>query len=367
MTTTAPETTVATTSPVVRARPRWRSGMSALVVRRLLAVPVVLWALASLVFVAIRLIPGSPADTLAAAGSSSLTSAELEQKRAAISAALGLDQPLVVQYLHYLGQLARLDLGDSYYGSNDVRALITTALPATLELTVSAMAVAVLIGVLTGLLAAVRRGSWVDTAVRSAATVSFSLPWFALGVLGIVVFGVWLRWLPVLGRLPSSLDYRPTTNFVLLDAVLQNRPELVLPWLSHLVLPATTLALSMAGFITRIVRAAVLDVLGDDFVRTARMKGLPDGRILRKHVLRNASLPIVTVLGLQFGSLLGGAVITESVFSYPGVGSLLVSAVNQRDYPIVQGASLAIALLFTLVNLAVDLGYLVLDPRLRKG
>jgi peptide/nickel transport system permease protein len=216
-------------------------------------------------------------------------------------------------------------------------------------------------------IAALRKDTWVDTMTRAVGTVSFSLPWFALGVLGIVIFGVWLQWLPVIGRLPSQLDYRPFTNFVLLDAILENRPELIWPWIQHLILPATTLALSMAGFITRIVRASVLEVLGDDFVRTARMKGLSGGQILRRHVLRNSSLPIVTVLGLQFGSLLGGSVITETVFSYPGVGNLLVHGILQRDYPLVQGAALAIALLFTLVNVGVDLLYLVLDPRLRKA
>ncbi|MGO4753244.1 ABC transporter permease, partial [Streptomyces sp. 2MCAF27] len=223
------------------------------------------------------------------------------------------------------------------------------------------------LGVSSGVVAALRTGRWIDTEIRGVATVSFSLPWFALGVLGIIVFGVWLRWLPVLGRLPSSLNYHPTTNFVLLDAILQNRPELVWPWIEHLILPSVTLALSMAGFITRIVRASVLEVLGDDFVRTARMKGLSESVVIRRHVLRNAWLPIVTVLGLQFGSLLGGSVITETVFSYAGVGHLLVQGVLQRDYPVVQGAALAIALLFTLVNHAVDLLYTVLDPRLRKG
>lgn len=343
------------------------AGLPALVLRRLLAVPVVLLALATCVFAAMRLIPGAPAAALAASGSNGLTSEQIAQNEQRIAEVLGLDRPWYAQYLDYLGDLARLDLGTSFFGGNSVVGLLAAALPATIELTVAAMLVAVLIGGATGLLAAVRKDTWIDTAVRAVGTVSFSLPWFALGVLGIVVFGVQLGWLPVLGRLPNSLDYVPTTNLVLLDAILQDRPELVGPWLAHLVLPATTLALSMAGYITRIVRASVLEVLGDDFVRTARMKGLAEGGILRRHVLRNAALPIVTVLGLQFGSLLGGAVITEAVFSYPGVGGLLVSGVNQRDYPVVQGAALAIAVLFTLVNFVVDLGYLVLDPRLRKG
>jgi peptide/nickel transport system permease protein len=333
---------------------------------RLLAVPVVLFALASLVFLAMRLLPGSPAASLAGGGTN-LSAEQIAENEARAGQALGLDQPLLTQYVSFLDDLVHLRFGSSFFGSNSVMGLLGDALPGTIELTVAAMALAVLIGVVTGVLAALRRGTWVDTAIRTVATVSFSLPWFALGVLGIVVFGVQLGWLPVLGRLPSSLDYTPTTNFVLIDAVLQNRPELVGPWIQHLVLPATTLALSMAGYITRIVRASVLEVLGDDFVRTARMKGLTQGAVIRRHVLRNSWLPIVTVLGLQFGSLLGGSVITETVFSYGGVGQLLVQGVLQRDYPVVQGAALAIALLFTLVNYAVDLLYMILDPRTGKG
>jgi peptide/nickel transport system permease protein len=346
---------------------RMRSGLPWLVFRRLLAVPVVLWALSSLVFVALRLLPGSPATSLAGGGAVGLSAEQITKNAAEIRKALGLDESLPAQYLSYLNDLIHLDLGESFFGSSKVLKLLGTALPSTIELTVTAMLIAVALGLIGGLLAALRRDTWVDGATRVAATVSFSLPWFALGVLGIVIFGVWLQWLPVLGRLPSQLDYRPTTNFVLLDSILQNRPDLIWPWIQHLILPATTLALSMAGYITRIVRASVLEVLDDDFVRTARMKGLSEPAIVRRHVLRNAGLPIVTVLGLQFGSLLGGSVITETVFSYPGVGVLLVHGVQQRDYPVVQGAALAIALLFTLVNVAVDLFYLVLDPRLRES
>jgi peptide/nickel transport system permease protein len=339
-----------------------------LVAKRLLAVPVVLLALATLVFLAMRLLPGSPTTALAVGGGSGQQSAaEIAESQARIRQALGLDRPLWDQYVTFLSDLVHLRLGRSFFGGNDVLALLGEALPATIELTVAAMVIATLIGVLTGVAAALRKDTWVDTTTRTIGTVSFSLPWFALGVLAIVIFGVWLRWLPVIGRLPNELDYAPVTNFVLVDAILQDRPELVGPWLTHLILPASTLALSMAGYITRIVRASILEVLSDDFVRTARMKGLSGGAILRRHVLRNSSLPVVTVLGLQFGSLLGGSVITETVFSYPGVGNLLVAAILQRDYPIVQGTALAIALLFTLVNVGVDLLYLVLDPRLRKA
>ncbi|GAA2522452.1 ABC transporter permease [Winogradskya humida] len=358
-----------TVAAVVPRRPlRDRLGTPWLVVRRLLAVPIVMFFLASAVFVAMRLLPGSPATSLAAGGASGDTSAAaLRENEAQINEALGLDKSLAHQYGSFLSDIVHLDLGTSFYGGNSIRTLLGGALPATIELTVAAMLIAVLLGMVTGVIAALRKDTWIDNLTRSVGTVSFSLPWFALGVLAIVIFGVWLQWLPIIGRMPSALDYRPTTNFVLLDAILQDRPELIWPWFQHLILPATTLALSMAGFITRIVRASVLEVLGDDFVRTARMKGLSGGQILRRHVLRNSSLPIVTVLGLQFGSLLGGSVITETVFSYPGVGNMLVNAILQRDYPVVQGAALAIALLFTLVNVATDLLYLVLDPRLRKA
>jgi len=343
------------------------SGLPRMIVLRLLTVPLVLWALASLVFVALRMLPGSPATTLAAGGATDQTAAQITANAQQITADLGLDKSVPEQYLIYLRDLLGGDFGSSYFGGSKVLSLIATALPATIELTVAAMLVAVLIGGVSGLVAALRKDTWVDTGTRAAATVTFSLPWFALGVLGIVVFGVWLGWLPVLGRLPNQLDYKPFTNFVLLDAILQDRPELVWPWIQHLILPACTLALSTAGFITRIVRASVLEVLGDDFVRTAQMKGLGEGQVVRRHVLRNASLPIITVLGLQFGTLLGGSTVTETVFSYPGVGVLLVDAVLQRDYPVVQGAALAIALLFTLVNAAVDVLYLILDPRLGRS
>jgi peptide/nickel transport system permease protein len=242
-----------------------------------------------------------------------------------------------------------------------------SARPATIELAVAAALVSTVFGVLGGILAARHRDTWIDTAIRTAATVGFSLPWFALAVLAIVVFGVWLEWLPIFGRLPNTVDYQPTTGFVLIDAFVQGRFDLIGPWLQHLALPALTLAATSAGFVCRITREAYLTASEQGFVRTARMKGLPERGIAFGHVLRNASVPILTVSGMQFGSLLGGAVITETVFSYPGVGSLLVEAVNRRDYFLVQGAALAIGLMFTLVNAIVDLAVLAIDPRTRRA
>jgi peptide/nickel transport system permease protein len=329
-------------------------------------VPVVLLVSSTLVFIAVRLAPGSPATGLAAGGAAGQSTSEITENAALVDAALGLDEPLPEQYAAFLTDLVHLDLGASIHGGSDVAMLVGRSLPATVELAVAAMMIATLIGVGAGVPAALYRGSWFDTASRVLGTVGYSLPWFALGVLATVIFGVWLRWMPVIGRLPNDLDYRPFTGFVLLDAVLQDRPELIGPWLQRLVLPAVTLAMAMAGFILRVVRASVLDALTQDFVRTARMKGLGPGAVLRRHVLRSASLPVVTVLGLQFGTLLGGAVVTETVFSYAGVGNLLVTAILRRDYPVVQAASLAIAVLFTVVNLVVDLLCRMLDPRMRS-
>jgi len=335
------------------------------VARALLAVLIVAWLIATLVFLALRVIPGDPSTGLAAAGGAG--GGNFEETRQRIEEELALDESMWTQYVTYLSGIIHLDLGHSFFGGAEVLSLLRDSVPVTIELTIAAMLIATVLGVVTGIAAAMRRDTWVDTSIRGVSTLGFSLPWFALGVISIVVFGVWLQWLPTLGRLPNSLSYEPITNLVVIDSLLQDRTDLYWPWIQHLILPTTTLALTLAGFVTRMVRASVLDVLSEDHVRTARMKGLSERMVVQRHVLRNASLPIVTVLGLQFGSLLGGAVITETVFSYPGVGSLLVQAINQRDYIVVQGAALAIAFMFTLVTVLVDLLYVSLDPRLRRS
>lgn len=340
-------------------------GFLLLLGRRLLVVPLVAFVLATLVFVTLRLIPGDPTARLAASGDA--TAAQFDADRARITAELGLDQSMWHQYLTYLNGIIHLDLGSSFFGGATVMSLLRDTIPVTLELTLAAVTIAAVLGIISGIAAAMRRGTWIDSSIRGFATVGFSLPWFALGVLAIVIFGVWLKVLPTLGRLPNSLAYEPTTNFILIDSILQDRTDLIWPWIQHLILPATTLALTVAGFVTRMVRASILDVLTESHVRTARMKGLTEGAVIRRHVLRNASLPVITVIGLQFGSLLGGAVITEAVFSYPGVGSQLVKAITQRDYIVVQGAALAIAFIFMFVNVLVDVLYLSLDPRMRRS
>jgi peptide/nickel transport system permease protein len=332
------------------------------VLRRLLLVPVISFVVVVVVFLAVRALPGDAAQLLTATMNGA-TPREIAQVRHN----LGLDGSLLSQFWTYLDGLIHLRLGSSFYSGRPVADLLGSALPATIELAVAAALVSTVVGVFGGILAARHRDTWIDTAIRTAATVGFSLPWFALAVLAIVVFGVWLEWLPIFGRLPNTVDYQPTTGFVLIDAFAQGRFDLIGPWLQHLALPALTLAATSAGFVCRITREAYLTASEQGFVRTARMKGLPERGIAFGHVLRNASVPILTVSGMQFGSLLGGAVITETVFSYPGVGSLLVEAVNRRDYFLVQGAALAIGLMFTLVNAIVDLAVLAIDPRTRRA
>ena len=327
--------------------------------RRLLAVPIVVWGAATLVFLVLRVVPG---DAVNQAAGLSATPEQREQ----IRAALGLDQPVLTQYFIYLGGLVRGDLGTSFTSGRSVSDLLLGTVPVTVELAVASTFVMVVIGIGTGMLAAARTGTWIDTAARGIATVFFSMPWFFLGVALIVIFSVYGGLLPSFGRFPPGTAYEPVTNFVLIDAVILNRYDLVGPWLRHLVLPALTVGLTTAGFLMRITRASFVETMSEDFVRTARAKGMSRVAIFWSEIFRNASLPIVTILGLQFGSLLGGAVVTEVVFTYPGVGQLLVDTIARRDYPVVQGAALVVAALYVLVNVLTDASYSVLDPRLRR-
>ncbi len=248
---------------------------------------------------------------------------------------LNLDQPLPVQYLLYMAGAARGDLGTSIQSGLPVSQEILNRYPATLELAVAGTVVAILLGVTTGILAAVFRDSPLDTMVMASSTVGQSMPSFWLGLLLISLFGVWLRWLPVMGS----------------------------GGLVELVLPAVTIGLITSALIARMTRSSLLEVLGEDYIRTARGKGLGEARLVLVHGLRNAALPVVTIIGLQFGNLLAGAFIVEVVFSYHGVGELAVIAINQRDFPLIQGILLTVASTYVLVNTGIDLVYGLLDPR----
>ncbi len=330
------------------------------IARRLLVLPVVAWVVATIVFLVLRIVPGNAADVL------SSQSTDPEQRRKIVNE-LGLDDSLLTQYWLFLKGVIRLDPGVSFYSGDSVSSLLRDTMPVTIELAVASVIVMLLVGVTTGVLAAAFRDTWIDAAARFLATVFFSMPWFWLGVLLIVVFGVQLHVLPTFGRLPATVDYDPTTNFVLIDAIIQGRLDLIWPWLQHLILPAVTVGLTTAGFVTRITRASFVETMLDDFIRTARMKGMTERRLFWRHIFRNAALPIVTIVGLQFGALLGGAVISEVVFAYPGVGRMMVNSIFQRDYPVVEGAALVIAFLYILVNAVTDISYVYLDPRLRRA
>jgi ABC-type dipeptide/oligopeptide/nickel transport system permease component len=251
--------------------------------------------------------------------------------------ALGLDRPLLEQFADYVARVAQGDLGTSLRSSRPVAALIRERLPATVELTVAALLIAVAIAIPAGIVSAVKRGSALDRLAMVGAVAGQAVPIFWLALLLIAFFGVYLRWLPVFGR--GSL--------------------------AHLVLPAVSLSTVILGRLARLVRSSMLEVLGQDYVRTARAKGVGEVRVLAGHALKNAAIPIVTLLGLQFAQLLGGAVVTETIFAWPGIGRLVVEAIFNRDFPVVQGVVLVVSLIFVAVNLLVDLAYAALDPRIR--
>ncbi len=315
-------------------------------------------------FMLIRLIPGDPVEIMV--GERRLDAAA----HAALMAQLGLDQPLPVQYLRYVGQLLHGDLGRSLVTREAVSAEFAALFPATLELAGAALLLALCVGLPLGLVAALKRGSWFDQAVMALATVGHSMPVFWWGLTLIMFFSVGLEWTPVSGRIGIEYDVDAVSGLMLIDAMLADlRGQDVGAFasaLQHLALPALVLGTVPMAVIARMTRSAMLEVLREDYMRTARAKGLSPARVVLRHGLRNALIPIVTVLGLQVGSLLGGAVLTETIFSWPGIGKWLIDAIARRDYPVVQAAILVSACIFVAVNLGVDLLYGVLNPRLRS-
>ena len=300
------------------------------VLRRFLVAIPTLWGVATVVFIMARLLPGDPARVIAGVLA---TQGDVDR----IRRQMGLDQPLPVQYLDFLGSLLRLDLGRSAHTNAPVLEEIGSRLPYTIELAFVALVVAVAIGILAGVTAAVRRNSKTDLIISSLSVFGISMPVYWLGLMLIIVFAVGLHALPAAGA------DQPTS----------------------IILPALTLALFSVGLIARMTRSSMLEVLGQDYVRTARAMGLGSGSVIFRHALRNALLPIITVIGLQVGSLLGGAVLTETIFAWPGVGRLLIDSIFFRDYPVVQGLVLMFGATFILVNLLVDLLYAYVDPRIR--
>ena len=314
-------------------------------------------------FMLIRLIPGDPVEIM-------MGERQLEPAaHAALMAQLGLDQPLPLQYLNYLGGLLQGDLGNSLVTREPVAREFAALFPATIELALTALLIAISIGMALGMAAALKRGSWFDQLVMATATVGNSMPVFWWGLILIMFFSVGLEWTPVSGRIGIEYDIEFVTGFMLIDAAIADLRGLeqgaFVSAALHLALPAVVLGTVPMAVIARMTRSALLEVLREDYLRTARAKGLSPARVVLVHGLRNALVPILTVLGLQVGSLLGGAVLTETIFSWPGIGKWIIDAIARRDYPVVQAGILVSALVFIAVNLVVDLLYGVVNPRIR--
>ena len=326
--------------------------------RLVLAIPTFL-GVALLSFGLIRLVPGDPIEIRS--GQYGIAPERLAELRHQY----GLDQPLWKQFGDYLWQLAHGDLGLSLVTHQPVLTEMRELFPATIELSLCAIALAVLVGIPLGIVAALRRGTFLDYGLMATSVVGASMPIFFWGLTVILVFSILLGWTPVAGRISDDVWVEPVTGFMLIDAWFSEDKGSVLSVLSHLVLPTIVLATIPLAIIARMTRSTMLEILGEDYVRTARAKGAAPLRVIVVHALRNALIPVVTVIGLQTGMLLGGAILTETIFSWPGVGHWLVEAIQRRDYPVLQGGVLVIAMLAILVNLLVDIAYGLLDPRMR--
>lgn len=332
--------------------------MLTLVVRRLGLLVIVLVGLSLLLFAWVRALPGDPARAL-------LGEKATPEGIATITARYGFDQPVWQQYLTYVGNIVRGDFGASIQTGEPVVTTFLQRFPATVELSAAALLLAVVLGIPLGYLAAVRRGGWLDNLAVGGSLLGVVVPVFFLAVLLKYLLAIELGWFPTSGRQDARIDATHVTNFYVLDGLLTREWDASWDAVLHLVLPALALGSIPLAIIVRITRASVLEVLSDDHVRTAQAKGLTRGVISRRHVLRNALLPVSTTLGLQVGALLSGAVLTETVFSINGIGSYLFAAVTTLDYPVLQGFILFIAVVFALVNLVVDISYGFIDPRVR--
>jgi peptide/nickel transport system permease protein len=334
--------------------------MGRYILKRLLNLIPVLLGITLLVFILLHLIPGDPAQILAG----TRATPEIVE---GIREQLGLNKPLPVQYLLFLGNLLRFNLGNSIMSGASIIQEIAIRWPATFELSLAAMLIALILGIPAGVLAAVRKNSAIDNLTMSGSLVGVSMPVFWLGLLLIYLFAVNWQWLPPGLRISQEVasSFKPLTGFYVLDALLQLNWKALKDVLAHLVLPALTLSTIPLAIIARITRSAMLEVLSQDYIRTARAKGVLERWVIFKHALKNALLPVVTIIGLQFGTLLSGAILTETIFSWPGIGFWIYDGILNRDYPVVQGGVIFVSISFVLINLLVDISYAFLDPRIQ--
>jgi len=310
-------------------------------------------------FLLIRLIPGDPIELMV--GERGID----PERHAMLLKQFGFDRPIWEQYLGFLGNLLQGDLGKSIVTKQPVLSEFMTLFPATIELSLSAMVFAIVVGLPAGIIAGVRRGSAFDHTVMAVSLTGFSMPIFWWGLLLIILFSGTLGWTPVSGRISVFYFFEPVTGFMLIDSLLSGEPGAFRSTLRHLILPAVVLGTIPLAVIARQTRSAMLEVLGEDYIRTAHAKGLAPLRIIGLHALRNALIPVVTIIGLQTGLLLAGAILTETIFSWPGIGKWLVDSISRRDYPSVQGGVLLVACVVIAVNLLVDLTYGLINPRIR--
>jgi peptide/nickel transport system permease protein len=340
--------------------------MTRYIIKRFLTIIPVLFGISILVFAFIRLIPGDVATAMVGERAT-------PERLAAVRAQLGLDKPLYEQYTIYMSKVLRGDLGRSVLRGNSVTQDLLRRFPATVELALAAMFVALVVGIPAGVISAIRRNSVFDNGSRLIALAGVSMPIFWLGLMLSWFFGVVLHLLPTGGRISATLDvqglvlfgYEFRTNSYIVDSILSLDPVALLDVLRHLVLPAIALGTIPMAIIARMTRSSMLEVMSQDYIRTASAKGLTERTVVIRHALKNALLPVVTVVGLQVGRLLSGAILTETIFAWPGIGSWLYDSIVARDYPIVQGTTMFIATIFVMVNLGVDVLYAMLDPRIR--
>ncbi len=332
--------------------------MGAYTIRRILLLIPVLFGVSVLVFSIIHLIPGNPAQVILGQRATADAILEVEKQ-------LGLDQPLLLQYFSYMGDLFTGDLGTSLKTKTPISEEIWGYLAATMELTFVAMLIAIFVGVNAGIISAWFHNSWFDYIAMVIALIGVSIPIFWLGLMEQYIFSVKLGWLPSTGRTDPSTTIDTVTNFYLIDTLLQGDFKAFKEVVSHLILPGVALATIPMAIIARMTRASMLEVMRSDFVRTARAKGVKMFWVVYKHSLRNAVIPVLTVIGLQTGLLLGGAILTETIFGWPGIGRYIYDAIEARDYPVIQSGILIIATIFVFINLIVDLLYAAVDPRIK--
>ncbi len=328
------------------------------IIKRLLMLIPVLLGASILVFSLIHLAPGDPAKTIAGEHASIQTIEKIQEK-------YGLNKPLPTQYWIWLKQALQGDFGRSIVSNEYVSKEIWSRFPNTVELTLLAMFIAVVIGVIAGIVSASRQYSLLDYGFMGVALFGVSMPVFWLGIMLMMIFGVYLRWFPIGGRMSIMVSFTRVTGFYLLDSLIAGNWEAFISALRHLILPAIALGTIPMATVARVTRSSMLEVLRQDFIRTERAKGLSERMVIYKHAVRNALIPVVTVIGLNFGLLLAGAILTETVFSWPGLGRYVVKAVQMRDYPAVQGCVLFFAFIFVIVNLITDIIYVYIDPRIK--